>query len=210
MEETRAITLKKYSLGVKMTDFIMSINMDKIAQLSREFYKDRPIKMPELDNMDNIKNSKPSPTSNVKEKSRAKADKERLVKLINEPTAIRKIVLKRYEEISSQMLSSNEKAVLEAFKSKIVNRIVFCENGTRDKCMAYRSKHGLVETCTKVHFKKIIMPHTDENLGNCSYLDTCRHMEYCKFVHYEIDEIDQIGNQNILVAKNQIENSIIK
>ena len=110
MEESRAIKLKKYSLGTKMTDFIMTINMDKIAQLSREFYKDRPVKMPDFDSLDKSKDNKPSATLN-KVQSRTKADKERLVKLINEPTAIRKIVLKRYEEISSQMLSSNEKTV---------------------------------------------------------------------------------------------------
>lgn len=45
-----------------------------------------------------------------------------------------------------------------------------------------------------VHFKKIIMPHTDERLGNCSYLDTCRHMEYCKFIHYKIDEQDELNS----------------
>lgn len=26
------------------------------------------------------------------------------------------------------------------------------------------------------------------SLGDCSYLDTCRHMKTCKFVHYEIDD----------------------
>ena len=34
------------------------------------------------------------------------------------------------------------------------------------------------------------MPHTDVSLGDCSYLDTCRHMKTCKFVHYEIDQSD--------------------
>lgn len=52
--------------------------------------------------------------------------------------------------------------------------------------------------CNKAHFKKIIRPHTDENLGNCSYLDTCRHMDYCKFVHYELDvDIHNMNNDNI-------------
>lgn len=48
--------------------------------------------------------------------------------------------------------------------------------------------------CNRAHFKKLIRPHTDENLGNCSYLDTCRHMDYCKFVHYELDvEIQHVN-----------------
>jgi mRNA m6A methyltransferase catalytic subunit len=56
--------------------------------------------------------------------------------------------------------------------------------------------------CSNVHFKKIILPHTDESLGNCSYLDTCRHMEYCKFIHYKIDEIDEYSNPEIIAIKN--------
>ncbi len=49
----------------------------------------------------------------------------------------------------------------------------------------------LGEVCKDIHFKKIIMPHTDDTLGNCSYLDTCRHMDYCKYIHYKIDEQDE-------------------
>ena len=43
--------------------------------------------------------------------------------------------------------------------------------------------------CGKVHFRKLIRPHTDPSLGNCSYLDTCRHMDYCKFIHYELEDV---------------------
>ena len=84
---------------------------------------------------------------------------------------------------------------LEAFKSKVINRIIFCKNGTRDKCVSLRKHKGL-GPCTDLHFKKIIMSHTDESLGNCSYLDTCRHMEYCKFIHYKIDEQDELESKN--------------
>jgi hypothetical protein len=28
-----------------------------------------------------------------------------------------------------------------------------------------------------MHFRRIIAPHTDSNLGDCSFLDTCRHMK---------------------------------
>ena len=40
-----------------------------------------------------------------------------------------------------------------------------------------------------MHFEKIIRPHTDISLGNCSYLNTCRHMEYCKFIHYRLESV---------------------
>lgn len=41
--------------------------------------------------------------------------------------------------------------------------------------------------CNKLHFKKIIQSHTDETLGDCSFLNTCFHMDSCKYVHYEVD-----------------------
>lgn len=43
------------------------------------------------------------------------------------------------------------------------------------------------DKCTKLHFKKIIQSHTDESLGDCSFLNTCFHMVTCKYVHYEVD-----------------------
>ena len=214
MEELRAIRMKKYSLGLRMADFIMGINMDKIMQLSREYYKDRPTKMPDYKSI-NEQKTKDNPNLKIALNQKAlinKAEKEKFFKLINEPTAIRKIFLRKYEEMSQQITSSEKEAV-EAFRSKVVNRIVFCENGTREKCFKTRERNnigGTIKTCEKVHFKKIIMPHTDENLGNCSYLDTCRHMEYCKFVHYKIDEIDEIGNASIHlnISKNKMNSNL--
>uniref|UniRef100_A0A8C5LB09 mRNA m(6)A methyltransferase n=1 Tax=Jaculus jaculus TaxID=51337 RepID=A0A8C5LB09_JACJA len=38
-----------------------------------------------------------------------------------------------------------------------------------------------------LHFRRIINKHTDESLGDCSFLNTCFHMDTCKYVHYEID-----------------------
>ena len=37
---------------------------------------------------------------------------------------------------------------------------------------------------------RIIVGHTDVRLGDCSYLNTCRHMKACKFVHYKVDPAD--------------------
>lgn len=36
-------------------------------------------------------------------------------------------------------------------------------------------------TCHRLHFRKIIQAHTDESLGDCSFLNTCFHMETCKY-----------------------------
>nr|CAD7462834.1 unnamed protein product [Timema tahoe] len=59
----------------------------------------------------------------------------------------------------------------------------FCPHGTKLECSKMRSK----VPCKKLHFKKIIQKHTDESLGDCSFLNTCFHMDTCKYVHYEVD-----------------------
>jgi mRNA (2'-O-methyladenosine-N6-)-methyltransferase len=33
----------------------------------------------------------------------------------------------------------------------------------------------------------VLYPHTDERLGNCSFLNTCRNPRMCKHIHYEFD-----------------------
>ncbi|KAI5954137.1 IME4 [Candida margitis] len=36
----------------------------------------------------------------------------------------------------------------------------------------------------KIHFLPIYYNHTDVNLGDCSYLDTCHKMKTCRYLHY--------------------------
>lgn len=61
------------------------------------------------------------------------------------------------------------------------------------------------DKCTKLHFKKIIQSHTDESLGDCSFLNTCFHMATCKYVHYEVDHIGANNNN-----RNDISKSVVK
>lgn len=49
--------------------------------------------------------------------------------------------------------------------------------------------------CGRLHFRRLLFPWTDVSLGNCSYLDTCRHMHNCKFVHYELDSVPETGGK---------------
>ena len=63
----------------------------------------------------------------------------------------------------------------------------FCRSGTKEDCARIR---GTGTHCDLIHFRRIIKPHTDMSLGDCSYLDTCRHMDKCKFIHYEVDADD--------------------
>ena len=61
------------------------------------------------------------------------------------------------------------------FKSKGGSALKeYCEFLTKEDCRRNRQSFF---ACEKVHFRRIIMPHTDVNLGDCSFLDTCRHMK---------------------------------
>lgn len=61
----------------------------------------------------------------------------------------------------------------------------FCYHKTKGDC---RRERNSKKACSKLHFHRIIHPHTDQNLGDCSFLNTCFHVETCKFVHYSIDD----------------------
>ena len=86
--------------------------------------------------------------------------------------------------------------IVKQFKLKDYKNTEFCKLGSRAECNAKRKERGL-GPCQDVHFRKIINTHTDQSLGNCSYLDTCRHMDYCKFIHYVIEEQDERDNPNL-------------
>lgn len=65
----------------------------------------------------------------------------------------------------------------------------FCPHGTKVECIKVKraGNESGTQLCKKLHFKKIIQQHTDESLGDCSFLNTCFHMDTCKYVHYEVD-----------------------
>jgi mRNA (2'-O-methyladenosine-N6-)-methyltransferase len=87
-------------------------------------------------------------------------------------------------------------SVLEKMQSKYGSSLrPFCQHGILKECQ--KKAKGV---CKNVHFRPILEPHTDVSLGDCSYLDTCRHMEICKFVHYQIEDDDlQPSNRKELV-----------
>lgn len=89
-----------------------------------------------------------------------------ILDLLNEPTAKEKSLVEKFKSQGSAMVRE------------------FCPSGTREECR--RANVGM-GWCKKLHFRKIIQPHTDEYLGDCSFLNTCFHMDTCKYVHYEVD-----------------------
>ncbi|MBN3299766.1 MTA70 methyltransferase, partial [Amia calva] len=81
--------------------------------------------------------------------------------------------------------SAKEQSIVEKFRSRGRAQVQeFCDHGTKEECVRARESG---QHCTKLHFRRIINKHTDETLGDCSFLNTCFHMDTCKYVHYEID-----------------------
>lgn len=87
--------------------------------------------------------------------------------------------------------TAKETAVAAKFKTKGGSQLKeYCSSLTKEDC---RRQSGSFMACEKVHFRRIIAPHTDINLGDCSFLDTCRHMKTCKYVHYELDPTPDVS-----------------
>lgn len=87
----------------------------------------------------------------------------------------------------------------------------FCPFGTRAECLKKNKKikasnknNNNNNLCELVHFKQIIKPHTDISQGDCSYLETCRHMDICKYVHYEIEDSEAIpsNRKELILSSN--------
>ncbi len=93
---------------------------------------------------------------------------EDLLELLERPTAMRAQAIRRLRTPGGSKLRE------------------VCPHISREACAAV----GAVASCSKFHFRAIVQPHTVPSLGDCSYLDTCRHMATCKYVHYEVDEYD--------------------
>ncbi|GFO20701.1 N6-adenosine-methyltransferase subunit [Plakobranchus ocellatus] len=84
------------------------------------------------------------------------------------------------EEIQALLVTqtAKEQYLVEKFKSRGGPQLQeFCQYGTREEC----NRTGPdAANCKRLHFKKIIRNHTDESLGDCSFLNTCFHMDTCK------------------------------
>lgn len=83
----------------------------------------------------------------------------------------------------------------------IVETITNCEGESQEST---DESSGDVDKCTKLHFKKIIQSHTDESLGDCSFLNTCFHMATCKYVHYEVDTLPHINTNKPTDVKTKL------
>ncbi|PAN07543.1 hypothetical protein PAHAL_1G344100 [Panicum hallii] len=132
----------------------------------------------------------PSPTQ-LKQRTEEEELKD-LEVLLNKKTYREKQNTKTGEELLDLIHrpTAKETAVAAKFKTKGGSQLKeYCTNLTKEDC---RRQTGSFVACDKVHFRRIIAPHTDTNLGDCSFLDTCRHTKTCKYVHYELDQTPDV------------------
>ena len=97
------------------------------------------------------------------------------------------------EEIFSLLSqpTAREQSLLNTFKSGDGGGVKeFCQHSTKAECSKFQEAS---QSCEKLHFVKILQQHTDESLGDCSFLNTCFHMDTCKYIHYEVDKSDIIN-----------------
>ena len=174
-----------------------------IGDDSEEKYKNELMEMLHQDSLSQ------SQSKNVKD------IEDKLNDLIYRPSAKVLLTSDNYQEqadvlkqsIQTSNYTTDYSKVMEKIKKKYGSSLVrpFCEYGTKQEC----SKHSKIE-CNKVHFKPIIKPHTDVSQGDCSYLDTCRHMDICKFVHYQIEDNDIFpSNRKELILSGDSGNQIL-
>lgn len=96
--------------------------------------------------------------------------------------------------------TAKEKTLMDTFRSQSGGGVKeFCSHSTKEECMR---ESGRKKPCEKLHFVKILQPHTDESLGDCSFLNTCFHMDICKYIHYKVDEEDIRTNSQL--AQQQV------
>ncbi|XP_023013922.2 methyltransferase like 3 [Leptinotarsa decemlineata] len=148
------------------------------------------LEKPEISNDDLKRRREDTPEKNELDEERRKKDKKEpkadILSLLSMPSTKEKESKKLGEEILDLLSkpTAKERSLTERFKSQGGKQLMeFCPHGTKLDC----ERNGISE-CKKLHFKKILQKHTDESLGDCSFLNTCFHMDSCKYVHYEVDK----------------------
>ncbi|EDV93063.1 N6-adenosine-methyltransferase MT-A70-like protein [Drosophila grimshawi] len=126
----------------------------------------------------------------------------------NEMAAKKKQERREEKELRKAAEAKNSKIIKMSVEDTedgeiIVENINSCDGDSQESTDDSESS-GDSDKCTKLHFKKIIQSHTDESLGDCSFLNTCFHMATCKYVHYEVDTLPHINTNKPTDVKTKL------
>eukprot|EP00088_Acartia_fossae_P070864 TRINITY_DN9588_c0_g1_i1.p1 TRINITY_DN9588_c0_g1~~TRINITY_DN9588_c0_g1_i1.p1 ORF type:complete len:429 (-),score=28.03 TRINITY_DN9588_c0_g1_i1:669-1955(-) len=126
----------------------------------------------------------------LSEKEKNKEHMDELSALLSMQSAKEREERSQQEEILTLLRkpTAKELSLMNTFKSQDGGGVKeFCSYSTKRECMKV---HKSKEPCSKLHFVKILQSHTDPGLGDCSFLNTCFHMDTCKYIHYKVDKTD--------------------
>ncbi|XP_064611225.1 N6-adenosine-methyltransferase subunit METTL3-like [Liolophura sinensis] len=168
---------------------VSSLDLSKLSAVSNDLVGSKSLgKDDSKRRRDSDKGSEDGPASKLSKVSASTTDTpgDLIESLLSMQSAKERENKKLSEEILSLLSkpTAKEQSLVEQFKSQGGQLQEFCPCGTKEECTRM---NGARVPCKKLHFRKIIHKHTDESLGDCSFLNTCFHMDTCKYVHYEID-----------------------
>lgn len=74
--------------------------------------------------------------------------------------------------------------------------IPICPHLTHALCLLHSSKEPDTPSCKSIHYHPHLLPHTDERLGDCSYLNACYRRGSCRYVHWGLGEpVDDVSGE---------------
>lgn len=177
---------------------VNSVDLNKLSAVTDEQSQNKKRKRDEEDEEDGQPSSKQSKQPTKSEASLS------LESLLAAQTSKERETKKMTEEILKLLTAqtAKERILVERFKTQGGPQLQeFCQYGTKEECVKIGESK---EACKKLHFRKLIKKHTDESLGDCSFLNTCFHMDTCKYVHYEIDYPEKENKVALLKKEAQL------
>jgi len=191
MDELQVISAKRTSLRDKLKrrrealgSILAQTSAEKINQEEPQFKKVEVNEVQQTSES-NVQNSLPR----HKRTSTSESESD-LQSLLHAQSAKEKADQQHRDEILDLLgrPTAKEQVLLDSFRSQTGSGVKeFCSHSTKIECIKSNENS---EQCEKLHFAKILQPHTDESLGDCSFLNTCFHMDTCKYIHYEVDAED--------------------
>ncbi|KAK4748697.1 hypothetical protein SAY87_015283 [Trapa incisa] len=184
-EDNSGVELEEFAVGGKSRVMVFGIDRTRLLKELLNGSR-RPQELSFNDG--NPSPTSPAGSSNAMPQKRKAEENELkdLEALLNKRSFMEMQKFKVWEELYDLIHrpTAKETAVADKFKTKGGSQIEdYCSALTKEDC---RYQSGFVIACQKVHFRRIIAPHTDINLGDCPFLDNCR-QKNCMFVHYELD-----------------------
>ena len=170
-------------VGTKMDSVIVSLDRNTMIQLKKEYFNDRPKQLPK----ETIQGDAEKAMMVLRLNDAETMNRQKLKKILSEPTPIMKECQKFIEERQRQMMLAKDAMVQSEFSFKNL-RPEICKHEKRYECF---DKTG-VKYCDFKHYYRLILS-TTKSMEMCNrekYSNYCQQSK-CQYVHLalETDEV---------------------